>query len=49
MGRTQPHMKWVVEALSLGVKLNTLPPSSVEVKIGGAVPPFTHMYSWHHA
>jgi hypothetical protein len=25
------------------------PPSSAEVKNGGAIPPLPHMYSWHGA
>jgi hypothetical protein len=48
-GSTQPPVQWVLEALSSGVELpereadHTLP-SSVEVKIGGAIP--SHMSSW---
>jgi hypothetical protein len=52
-------LKWVVHIMSIfasttvnrgeGMKLTTRPPSSAEVKNGGAIPPLPHMSSWHSA
>jgi hypothetical protein len=43
LGITQPLIQWVLEALSPGVKrlghAHRSPPSSSEVKNGGAIPP----------
>jgi hypothetical protein len=52
VGPTQPLIHWVPEALSLGVKRlgresDNSPPSSAEVKNGGAIPPLPNMSSWH--
>jgi hypothetical protein len=52
MGPTQPPIQWVPGALSPGVKrqgsvADHSPPSSAEVKNGGAIPPLPHMSSWH--
>jgi hypothetical protein len=51
LGPTHPPIQWVLGALSLGVKQQGLeaehsPPSSAEVKKGGAIPPLRHMSSW---
>jgi hypothetical protein len=48
------HTQQVPGALSPGVKrpgreADYSPPSSAEVKNGGAVPPLLHMSSWHNA
>jgi hypothetical protein len=46
---THPPIQCVPEALSPGVKRpgrDHSPPSSAEVKNGGAMPPFPHMSSW---
>jgi hypothetical protein len=53
-GFTHPPIKWVPEARFLGVKRSRReadhsPPSSVEVKNGGAIPPLPHMSSWRGA
>jgi hypothetical protein len=51
LGPTQPPIQWVPEALSPGgVKppkgeAEHSPPSSVDVKNDGAIPPLTHMPS----
>jgi hypothetical protein len=52
LGPSQPPIQWVLGALSPGVKwqgreADHLPPSSVKVKKGGAIPPLPHMSSWH--
>jgi hypothetical protein len=54
LGSTQSPIQRVLGALSLGVKqqghdAGHSPPSSVEVKKGGAIPPLPHMSSWHSA
>jgi hypothetical protein len=54
LGLTQPPMQWVRGALSPGVKrpgreADHSPPSSAEVKNGGAIPPLPNMSSWHSA
>jgi hypothetical protein len=46
----QPHIQWVPWTVSHGVnqrkrKADHSPPSSVEVKNSGAIPPLPHMYS----
>jgi hypothetical protein len=51
LGPTQPPIQWVLEALSPEVKrpgheADYLPPSSAEVKNGGAIPPPPHTSSW---
>jgi hypothetical protein len=51
---TQPLIQWVQGALSPGVKrqgreADRSPPSSAEVKKGGATPPLPNMSSWHSA
>jgi hypothetical protein len=48
------RLEWVPGALSMEIKrlgheAGNLPPSSAEVKKGGAVPPLPHMSSWCHA
>jgi hypothetical protein len=48
---TQPPIQWILRALSPGVKrpgseTDHLPPSSVEIKNGGAVPTLPHTPSW---
>jgi hypothetical protein len=50
LGPNQPPIKWVLEALSLGVKrqereADHSPPSSVDVKNGGTIPPLRRMCS----
>jgi hypothetical protein len=52
LGPTQPPVQWVRGDFSLRVKqlgreADYSPPSSAEVKNGGAIPPFSHMSSWH--
>jgi hypothetical protein len=47
---TQPPIQWVLEALPPGVKqsgreADHSPPSSAEVKNGGAIPPLPHTSS----
>jgi hypothetical protein len=54
LGPTQSPIQWVPWALSLGVKrqgreADHSPPSSAEVKKGGAIPSLPHMSSWHSA
>jgi hypothetical protein len=49
---TQPPIQWVQEAISPCVKrqgreADHSPPSSVEVKNGGAIPPLPYVPSWH--
>jgi hypothetical protein len=51
---TQPPIQWVTGALTPGVKRQEgehhhLPFSSAEVKKCGAIPPLSHMPSWHNA
>jgi hypothetical protein len=45
--------QWVPGALSLGVspgrEADHSPPSNAEVKNGGAIPPLSHVSSWHSA
>jgi hypothetical protein len=52
LGPTHPPIQWVLGALSLVVKrpgrdADHSPPSSAEVKSGGAMPPLPHASSWH--
>jgi hypothetical protein len=54
LGPTQPPIQWVLGALSSGVKRlgrepNHSPPSSAEVKNGGAIPPLPLLSSWRSA
>jgi hypothetical protein len=54
LGPKEPPTKWVLEALSPGVKrlgreADHSPPSSAEVKNGIAIPPLPHASSWHTA
>jgi hypothetical protein len=54
LGLTQLPIEWLPGALSLWVKRqgresDHSPPSSAEVKKGGAIPPLPHMSSWHSA
>jgi hypothetical protein len=51
LGPTQPPIEWVPGAISPGVKgpgreTDHSPPSSADVKNGGAIPPLPHMFSW---
>jgi hypothetical protein len=52
LGPTQSPIRWVLGAISPRVKrlrreADHSPPSSAEVKKGGAIPPLPHMSSWH--
>jgi hypothetical protein len=52
LGPTQCPIEWVPGPLSPGLKrqgreADHSPPSSDEVKNGGAIPPLPHMSSWH--
>jgi hypothetical protein len=47
LGPTQPPIQWV--PWRQGREPDHLPPSSGEVKKGGAIPPFPHMSSWRAA
>jgi hypothetical protein len=54
LGPTQPPIQWLPGALSPWIKwqgrdANLSPPSSADVKKGGAIPPLPHMSSWHSA
>jgi hypothetical protein len=54
MGPTQRPIRWGPKADYLrvtrpGREADHSPPSSAEVKNGGAVPPLLHMSSWHGA
>jgi hypothetical protein len=54
LGPIQPPIQWVLGAISPGVKWSEgkadhSPPSSAEVKNGGAIPSLPHMSSWHSA
>jgi hypothetical protein len=51
LGPTQPPIQWVPGELSPGVKRlrregDHSPPSSVQIKNGGAIPPLPHTSSW---
>jgi hypothetical protein len=51
LGPIQSLMQWIPAAISLGVKqpdreADHSPPSSVDVKNGGAIPPLLSMSSW---
>jgi hypothetical protein len=51
LGLTQFPVQWMSGALSVGAKqpgceADHSPPSSAEVKNGGAIPPFPHMSLW---
>jgi hypothetical protein len=45
LGPTQPPIQWVPVVKGPGREANHSPPSSVEVKNGGAIPPLPHMPS----
>jgi hypothetical protein len=50
LGPTHPPIQWVPRVLSSGIKLpgretDHSPPSSADVKNGGAIPPLPHMSS----
>jgi hypothetical protein len=52
LGPTQPPIQWYRGLFPRGLKRQGLeadhsPPSSAEVKKGGAIPPLPHMSSWH--
>jgi hypothetical protein len=52
LGPTQPPIQWAPGTLyprikRPGRKADHSPPSSAEVKNGGAIPPLPHMSSWH--
>jgi hypothetical protein len=52
LGPTQPPIQWEPKSISLGIKrsgheTDFLPPSNVEVKNGGAVPPLPNISSRH--
>jgi hypothetical protein len=49
LGPTQPPIRWVPAVKRPGHETNHSPPSSAEVKNGGAIPPFPHVSSWHSA
>jgi hypothetical protein len=54
LGPNQPPIKWVLGALSLGVKRQGhegahSPPSHTEIVNGGAIPPVPHTSSWRAA
>jgi hypothetical protein len=54
VGPTHSPIQWILGAVSPGVKgqgreADHSPPSSAEVKIGGAIPPLPQIYSWHNA
>jgi hypothetical protein len=51
LGSIQPPIQWIRTAVSLGVKGPRLeadhsPPTSTEVKNGGAIPPLSYTSSW---
>jgi len=53
VGRTQPPIQWVMEAISSGIKwpgfeADRSLPCNVKVKnaMRGAIPPLTHTSSW---
>jgi hypothetical protein len=52
-GPTQPHPMGAggdfPGGKAAGREANHLPPTSAEVKNGGAIPPLPHMSSWHNA
>jgi hypothetical protein len=54
LGSTQPPIQWAPGDLSRGVKrpgreADHSPPSSAEVKSGGAIPRLSHMSLWRGA
>jgi hypothetical protein len=51
LGLTQPHILWMLGALSpevkrLGSEADNSSPSSAGVKKGGAIPPLPFIFSW---
>jgi hypothetical protein len=46
LGPTQPPIEWVPVVERLGCLADHSPPSSAEVKNGGAIPPLPHKSSW---
>jgi hypothetical protein len=54
LGPSRPPVEWVPRALSPGVNLpgresDHSPPSSATIKNGGAIPLFSHTFSWRGA
>jgi hypothetical protein len=54
VGPAQPPIQWIPRALSpglmpQGLEVDHSPASIAEVKNDGAIPPFSHMSSWHNA
>jgi hypothetical protein len=54
LGSAQPPNQWVPGTISIGVQqpgheADHSPPSNVEVKNGGAMPPLLQISSWHSA
>jgi hypothetical protein len=54
LGPNQPPIQWVPGGdfhggKAAGCEADNSPPSSAEVKNGGAIPPLSHMCSWHSA
>jgi hypothetical protein len=54
LGPTRPPIQWVPEAvfpvvMLPGYEADHSPPTSVDIKNGGAVPPLADMSSWHGA
>jgi hypothetical protein len=44
LGPTQPSIQWLPGVKRPGREADHTPPSSVEVKNGGAIPPFHHVF-----
>jgi hypothetical protein len=49
LGPTQPPIQWVPGVKLQGREADHSPPSSAEVKNGGAIPSLPHMSAWHSA
>jgi hypothetical protein len=43
---TQPSIKWAPGVKRPGLEADNLPPSSAEIKNGGAISPLPHTSSW---
>jgi hypothetical protein len=48
LGPRQLPLQLVLGMKSPGCEADHSPPSSVEVKNGGAIPPLSYMFSWHN-